>query len=288
MRYPSRDRDNDPPGARDGFVSSLLDQLAELQRLTDPAGGEKTAVKKDLNAFIALETAGNLVQAVAGWALDHQYGLALHGLEFVPLQPSGTKNHPEYLELRARVDSHKHEREGAAASRRQAIDPSVARALLYNLVMANPGAFPFLLQQIILEALLALDYGETLPLLRPKGKHKKRGYRELKLQLRALAFVEYRVALGQKKYEAQEIVAAAFGVDHQTIRTWEKRLREEFGRLQIERTISFAQNTASYVHASRIGQSEYARHAESAELRYGDDALKTAGQEYRAAQIRFE
>ena len=101
-----------------------------------------------------------------------------------------------YLKKRALVDSHEHERAGAAASRKPISDPIVARRLLINLLYANPGGFDPAIQDAAVEALRSLYYGETLPLLDPERRNKKRGYRELRLQLRALGFVEYRVALG--------------------------------------------------------------------------------------------
>ena len=76
--YPRR---NDFGGARASYVASLIDKLSELERKTNPEGGARTAKRKDLAAFRALRTAGKLVNALAGWALDHQAGLALKNLK---------------------------------------------------------------------------------------------------------------------------------------------------------------------------------------------------------------
>jgi|SRR6516165_6603648 len=73
---------------RDKRVALLIDRLMELERKTDPKNGMQSAKGKDLAAFCALKIAGQLVSALAGWALDHQAGLALEGLEFVPLGTS--------------------------------------------------------------------------------------------------------------------------------------------------------------------------------------------------------
>ena len=81
-------------GAKGDYVDALIRRLLELKKRSDPNGGEATASGKDLRAFAALETAGQLVEALAGWAIHHTCGRALEGLPFVPLQPSGTKTHP--------------------------------------------------------------------------------------------------------------------------------------------------------------------------------------------------
>ena len=266
---------------RDKYISVLLARLAELEKQTNPAGGDETAKGKDLAAFDALQTAGELVRAVAGWALDHQFGLASQGLQFIPLQPSGTKDHAEYLEQRARVDSHEHECNGAAASRNPTVEPDIVRRLLINLLLPNPGAFPFCVQQNTIEALRVLEFGEVLPLLRQKNNAAKRGYRELCSQLRALGFVEYRWKLGQKEYVARQAVAQAFGVSSETLRTWKRRLKEEFGHLEVSRTLSFARNLATHVLAAREGGPAYKAVAERAEQAYGDSALEAAAQAYR-------
>ena len=70
------------PEAHRKYVSSLIKTLEELEEKTRPNGGAETELGKDLAAFQALKFARYLVDAVAGWALDHQIGLALSRLEF--------------------------------------------------------------------------------------------------------------------------------------------------------------------------------------------------------------
>ena len=69
---------------RDKYVADLIDRLRELEIKTDPKGGAQSAKGKNLAASEALGIASNLVKVLAGWALDHQAGLALKGLR-VPL-----------------------------------------------------------------------------------------------------------------------------------------------------------------------------------------------------------
>src|SRR5450755_3417351 len=134
--------------AHDEYVALLIDRLRKLEQQTHPGAGQKSAVGKDFAAFDALSVAGEIVNALAGWALDYQVGLALKNLEFVPLQPSGTKGHPAYLEKRASVDDHAHEKNGGSIG---ALDPIVARRLLINLLRANSGGFSQPLCQMAIE-----------------------------------------------------------------------------------------------------------------------------------------
>src|SRR6202140_644747 len=67
------------PLIEDTYVSHLLGRLDELEKQTRPSGGTVTSKSKDMAAFDALELAGELVAAVAGWAIDHQIGLAAKG-----------------------------------------------------------------------------------------------------------------------------------------------------------------------------------------------------------------
>jgi hypothetical protein len=51
----------------------------------------------------------------------------------------------------------------------------------------------------------------------------------LNLQMKALSFIDYRVGRGMKKEFAQKEVAEAFGVGVDAVRSWEHRLKDEFG-----------------------------------------------------------
>ena len=90
-------------------MQTLIKQQVEARDKAHPNGGDETAKGKDLASFDALMQAGALTRAVAQWAIDHQIGLALEGLEFVPLVPQKTKRLPQYIEARSNVDSHRHE-----------------------------------------------------------------------------------------------------------------------------------------------------------------------------------
>ena len=53
---------------------------------------------------------GNSSGMLPAGRLIIKWGLELRTLKFVPLQPSGTKDHPQYLSERSVVDSHIHEK----------------------------------------------------------------------------------------------------------------------------------------------------------------------------------
>ena len=270
--------------AEDGYVRLLLNRLDNLERKTRPSTGEESAKGKDLAAFSALEIAGELTEHVAGWAIDHEVGLAVEGLKFVPLQPSGTKSNPQYLSDRATVDSHAHEKIGSLAPLGEA-GAFFARKCLTNLLRCNPGAMPEWLRSMTIEGLEALDYGEVQPMFLPLNEGRKRELTALKLQLRVIAMVAYRRKLGLRRQKALEEVGGALSVAPNTILSWVQRLRNEFGRLEVDRIIAFAENHASWVAAAREHalRGEPAENIEVHEAFYGDAALIDLKSKLKAA-----
>ena len=248
---------------RDKCVALLIDRLIEHERKTDPKNGTQSAKGKDLAAFSALKIAGQLVSALAGWALDHQAGLALEGLEFVPLGTVKTSQRPDYLTSRSMVDDHRHERNGFDMG--DSPDPIVARRWLVNLLRANPGGFDLRLQQFAISDLKAGDWQAT-------EQDRKVTPTILNMWLRAISFVEYRKARGFKKYKAQQEVAEALGVSDSTLRTWEVQLRKELGQLAVSRALSFAEN---YGSRGRAGEWD---------VLYGPVALQRFAQQFKAVK----
>ena len=155
---------------RDKYVAYLIDQLRELEIKTDPKGGAQSAKDKNLAASEALGIANNLVRELAGWALDHQAGLALKGLKDVPLA-ANAKKPPEDSDnsnTPPANDDHRHEWYGRNWLGRfgEPIDPIVARKWLFRLVLTNPGIFEPMLMLQTLTALEECDYGEITPMLK--------------------------------------------------------------------------------------------------------------------------
>jgi hypothetical protein len=208
--------------------------------------------------------------------LDHQAGLALEDLEFVPRGTSKTKKHPDYQTSRSMVDDHRHERNGGKGC--GSLNPIVARKCLVNLLKANPGGFDTRLIQMTISALEARDYNETQPMLRATKKDRKVNLTILNIQLRAIAFVKYREARGLKKLKALEEVAGALGVSDETIRSWGSRLQTEFGPIKIVRALSFAENAGkNQDDAERRG------FAGKWDVGYGPAALQELARQFKAA-----
>lgn len=268
------------------YVRLLLDRLDHLEKKTRPsASWDDVAEGKDLAVFEALRFAGDLVRYVAGWAIDHQVGLAREGLKFVPLQPSGTEQHPQYLSERSAVDRHHHEKEGGILPFKDENDALVARRCLVNLLRSNPGAMPTWLAQKAIDGLEALDYGEVQPLFAPVNSGRKRDLTMLKLQLRAIAMVAYRRGLGLSKEKALAEVGGALNQSPHTLLSWEARLKNEFGPLEVARTVSFAQNHASWIAHERKKKlrGEPTEENEVHESQYNDAALVELVKKYQAA-----
>jgi hypothetical protein len=217
----------------DQLILSLLAKLAELEKTTRPQDGPLSARGKDRKAVQALNLANQLVRAVAGWAIDHQIGLALQGEASAPNVLPELMHHPLHKAALAKVDDHRHEVEGAK-NVHGSIQPSLARQALLNLLLTNPGAFPQTVVSITIHALEGLDYNETSPIFRPLKGRRKVGLSELYMQLNALVWVAHYVGRGFKKNEALQRVSDAFGVSTATIRSWNRRVRTELGALTVE------------------------------------------------------
>jgi DNA-binding transcriptional regulator YiaG len=230
--YPRRKNDQSD---RDKLVAVFIDQLRDLERKTDPKDGAISARGKNFVALNALKIAGDLVNELAGWALDHQAGLALKEPEFVPVSTPNIREHPDYSHVRSPDDDHRHEWHGRNWAGREGdrIDPIVGRKWLMNLIRSNPGFFNLELRLMALTALEACDYGEIQPMLMATKKGRKVNLSILHLQLRAIRLVHGREARGIKKFKALEEVARAFCVSVNTVRSWERRLRTEFGPIEI-------------------------------------------------------
>jgi hypothetical protein len=264
--------------AKSAYVDSLIERLVTLRAKSVIEGGGSTSSGKDLRAFEALTTARELVQTLAGWAIDHTIGLALEGLSFVPLQPSGTKDHPQYKIRRTLVDDHRHEQIGNQADG-QLSDPSRARAALINLINANAGAWPHELAEYTLQALEEISHGRKSALFEAPKKNRKVDLHELRSQLRAVCCVEYFCAQGMKKLSAREKVAYAYGVSLNTVSSWEFRLRAELGALEVSRQISFAKN-----HAANAKEAEKhgSARVSAGESIYGAAALRRYGERHQS------
>jgi hypothetical protein len=120
-------------------------------------------------------------------------------------------------------------------------------------------------------------------MLQPAKAGKKRKFRELNLQLTALAHVEFRRRSGQAtKEEAEEIVARAFCVGSETLHTWKRRnVPEGLGRLTLDRTLAHAAaHAAAFKQAKKLQDHDNADKF-FAEQIYGKAALDRDGKGYK-------
>ena len=101
----------------------------------------------------------------------------------------------------------------------------------------------------------------------------------LQLQMRAIECVAYRVAGGMKKHVAQEEVATVFGKDTTTLRSWEQRLKKEFGDDEVKQRLEVAAN-----EGLRTRNSE--DRASSWQTRYDQNSLKSYARRYNAHEDR--
>jgi hypothetical protein len=144
---------------------------------------------------------------------------------------------------------------------------------------------PSWLQYKIIEGLEALEYGEVQPIFAPLSTGRKRDLTLLRLQLRALAMVAYRRKLGSTRDQALDDVANALGQSPHTLISWRDRLKNAFGSLEVDRTINFAENHASWVADARKKRlrGEDADDTTVHEEQYNDVALTELGKTYQAA-----
>jgi hypothetical protein len=264
-------------------VRALLKQLEQLEKSTRPSRGEQTAAGKDRAAFQALQTAGALVKHVAGWAIDHQIGLATKGLKHVPLGPPEAREHPDYIAAQLAANSHEHEMVGASG---KTLDPVIERAALLNLLIANPGGFPAVVQRPAREALEALEFEEVLPILAPVKGNRKVKLVELRLQLQVVGFLEFQIATGVKKLEAVKTASRALCAGESTITGWEYRLRKELGPATVARTIARYSNWGRTYTASkeRRAAGDTGAKPETYEQLGGLPALYKVAGKYRALE----
>ena len=268
----------------DSYVRRLLQRIGSLEQQTRPSLGEKSAMGKDLAAFEALSSALELVSHVAGWAIDHQCGLAKEGLEFLPLFDPEIQKRPEYSRRQQLVDTHEHERIGALTKIEGSDNAQVARRIVRNILLADntKGVFPHWLNHELRSALRALDFGEMLPLLEPIKVRKKRGVAQLRLQLIAVSMVAYRQGLGMTEEAAREYVARRMGQSEETLKSWKTRLRDRLGYLVVESELQVARKCANLVKIQmEIRDQGFPAMDPYEAYQYDDEALKRLAVDYQ-------
>ncbi len=234
----------------------MLDELLDLREHTDPKiGNPPDAISfrgvngKNAAAERAILLGSSLLQASAGWALNHLIGRALS------------------TAVGRSLDSHELELEGCAEysgingldrpSDKATLDRTVLVALLRD--GFDQPLFPPNLAMELKGALRALDFGETWPLVNPikRGLHGN-AFTLAQYRLAAIEYLYFLVGQGIKKHVAATSVSALFGVSTETVRSWESReLLRVFSKDNISEVINTAKQ-AGALFAIRRDDPDYA------------------------------
>ncbi|MBO9186241.1 hypothetical protein ACQZ4Y_13385 [Rhizobium sp. L80/93] len=211
-------------------AQNMIGQLVKLRDLTNP-DSDANAAGKDNFAFYALYKLGGVIKELASWAIDHQLGLAIHRKQFLPRGNPTSRSLPAYQEAKREVDDHRHEIAAVEYHRHErTVSVEDKRRAMANILSVMNNSFPGDIAEELADALRALEYGEVMPILEPKRSGRKVSFTEQREQLRAVTFARFRRKTGlMSAGDAWNEVAKAFGVSLETLRTWEKRLRESEG-----------------------------------------------------------
>lgn len=251
--------------ARNEAVSEHIKRLSAYETATDPDSAKIAGdTQKDDIAFAALSTARALVTATAGWAIDHVIGRALKDQEFVAIRLSDDAKRSEAIARKSEANLLDHEIAGARIHSEAELDPIVARKILLNLLIADCAGFPAVITRMAVEALRALPFNEVLPIFEPAKGARKRRFRELELQLRAVTHVEYRAARLKKegkreKGKAVDEVAHAYNVDRVTLLKWKERTRLGLGEWRFSQAVYLAKFWANHIDLTDFPPARYDR-----------------------------
>ena len=229
------------------LAHELVDRLIDIKEGTNPDLGSTSEERKNDYALDALREASELTKLVAGWAIDHQIGLAMNNAPF-GYSPAGdvVDKHLDHKEAQAFIDSHEHERDGSFDDRDDGTaitmltsvvnlkSGKIQRAVLLNLMRPNIFALPDPLKQAIVVAFEAFDRGEKHPLFGGVlDSPAKKRHHSMGLRLHAIFCVEHRTGLGFQKRAAQRQLASLLGIKYETVRGWTRSTREYFGLIKV-------------------------------------------------------
>jgi hypothetical protein len=275
------------------WARRLVDRLLELEEKSDPAHGQESARGKDERAFEALEIVGEFAEEFAGWAIWHKIGMARESRERVPRQPYDLQQDPEYLANKAGADDHRHEKLGAQTDWDTSFSADQSRHLLIHLLdVFIPLQELSSWRKEIIDALDAVKYGSTPELFKPADTTARRDYEIRQLELRAIEFVAFRHGRDGRgsHHKAVTQVAGVYGVSSETLLSWQKRRRQDFGRLEINRQKVFAKNCGTnfaevlkrcYNMKSEVDKQYCMQNAKVFESRYSDAQLSICGTRYQ-------
>lgn len=255
----------------DKLASHYADVACQYYRSSNPVlptSHPREFPNKDVDAFSALENAGQFLSDLAGWAIDHQAGkVALKITLTHPLFPQGMA--PEALaeveRLKPIVRSHQPEEMGAQITREElrtqksSLSIEQQRQFLANILYALNGGLNLPLLDELVEGLRSLNVGEVPAILQPEKR--SRNWTRAHCQLKALEYVEFwRAFDGAKSAKYFKHVKDAFdggaypddpNVEERirTARRYKVQAIKYLGLTYVEARLSMARNQASYVRA---------------------------------------
>ena len=227
------------------MVRSIIDRLDVLERETRPSSGDATSNDKDLKSREAIACAADLILYLAGWAIDHQQGVAMRGLKSYGQAPTPEPmSDSTYVDEKKALDSHENERVAVESNKRgRDLPPERQREFSVQMVeLLGDYIFP----KSLAEALRALDFGEVQPILQ-KAEGDKRNYTERTAQLRALEYIEFETAKGTLKNTARQMVGSHFKFGVEAIRKWEAPVREALGGSLVSRALLTARQDGELI-----------------------------------------
>ncbi len=259
-------------------VQQLVEELLDLEAKTHPQNPEPG--EKELYSIAAVHLAGQLVEKLAGWAMDHRAGMILNGATVYPW-PEDDQEAP------LQANDHRHEAMGSAYLRNEApSDPRRDRHIVAE-IMRWGALLPRTLRDELLEAIKAVDFGETRPLLLPVKGQRKKAYTSWQLRLNAVRHVYFLWGTGETKEEAFFQVGKAYGVSSDTVDSWNRSssgLLHHFGAAELKFEQGLAKRTGALFQRlqMRLEKSVWDNiRIKISLLEYGPEALSQNAQRYK-------
>ncbi len=216
--------------------------IAHLRRLEETSAPPSAAdyppdwdgpYVKDGNATQALEDGAHLLGRMIRWAIRHKTGLAANGLlpgapRYIgQFDPETTKFKLEQnLKQEHEASDDRHEVDGEAYEP-GGDDPTVDRLVLVTLLRFYEPLFPPGLARYLAVALIALNGGQTLPLLQRKKRTKGKSFDLWWLRWRAVLHLEYLRGRGLSRDAAKDVLVKAYGGKPDAVDKWAGRVPTE-------------------------------------------------------------
>lgn len=252
-------------------IEEAVDRLRSAYAATDPTGaGSNRRRKRNDDSWKALAAVGTLLDGAAGWAVDHEIGKAANDIgDFISVRPDPSKRATakaaeRFDQLAPRVNSKRMEEVGADIrrdhhlidDRSKGYQPEVQRQMLINVLRPIAATANIRLLHTLVEALEALNMGETYQLLTADAGP-RRSFTLAMLKVHALRYIEYQVARwGKAKAVVIEDVLNAYGragSDRKTISNWKKQVECRLGTVAVAQQLEAAAKVGKWCRSISPG-----------------------------------